>query len=121
VEQVAEGAPSGFGDGEGELLVGNTHRIYGLLGKMTKEVIAVLRNPTWNEVASYFLSGEASDYIGSEEISLKSSYVMSLAQSFTVLPGAPDQKLHRDHSEFFNIISTRSYVLIHCSYSWIRT
>jgi hypothetical protein len=99
LEGVGEVIPEGFGDGAGELLEGNTYRIYGLLGKMPEQVIEILRHDVWKGIGERLLSDERTEFIGDEEITLKSGYKMSLAQSFTIMAGCKKQKLHRDQSK----------------------
>jgi len=81
------------------MMAGKTYRIWGLLGKMPKEISTIMQNPIWAGVMDHILSQDTCDFYGTQMFHSHSSYTLNIANSFTIHPGAERQTLHRDQSK----------------------
>jgi hypothetical protein len=81
---------------EESVMSSKTSRIWGLLGKMPDEISSVMLHPLWSGVMDTLLSQDTADFFGTNLVNLKSSYTLSIANSFTIYPGAERQAFHRD-------------------------
>jgi hypothetical protein len=90
--------PENLGDGleDFTFLQAKTHRVYGLLGKLPNQVSDIIQHPVFAGIMDAFLSDTSTEWIGNMEFPQLNSWQLTLAQSFTILPGCKEQPHHRD-------------------------
>ncbi|KAM0752577.1 hypothetical protein T439DRAFT_286692 [Meredithblackwellia eburnea MCA 4105] len=83
--------------GEG-FLASNTVRVYGLLGKCPKTITKILQNPVGKGIFKGVLDDVTHARVGNQHLVTSTTYLLSGAIGYRILPGAEAQILHRDQT-----------------------